>query len=129
MRPYSRMSFELTRSTSVRAFTRVPLPLAFLQGCGSPMPKNQDFADRLYADLQASGVRCWFAPKDIPIGARVREAIDDGIRDKDRLLLIWSEDSVSSSWVEKDRILPAMAALRRTRGDESTIFGTSEVWV
>ena len=47
-------------------------------------------------------MRCWFAPKDIPIGARVREAIDDGIRDKDRLLLILSEESVSSSWVEKE---------------------------
>ena len=26
---------------------------------------DQEFADRLYADLQAKGVRCWFAPHDI----------------------------------------------------------------
>jgi hypothetical protein len=58
--------------------------------------------DRLYADLQSNGVRCWFAPKDIPIGARVRDAIDEGIRDKDKVLLILSKQSVSSSWVEKE---------------------------
>lgn len=27
--------------------------------------KDQEFADRLHADLQAKGVRCWFAPHDI----------------------------------------------------------------
>lgn len=102
------------------------LPLEFLRGCGLPDPtiaelsqpkrraptycscfisyssRNQDFADRLYADLQAHGVRCWFAPRDIPIGARVRDAIDEGIREKERVLLILSEHSVSSSWVEKE---------------------------
>ncbi len=27
--------------------------------------KDQSFAERLYADLQANGVRCWFAPEDM----------------------------------------------------------------
>ena len=63
-----------------------PLPLAFLRGVGLPdnlidyLPsllnqpiqfyscfisyssKDQEFADRLHADLQNKGVRCWFAP-------------------------------------------------------------------
>jgi hypothetical protein len=30
--------------------------------------KDQPFADRLYGDLQANGVRCWFAPHDIQGG-------------------------------------------------------------
>jgi len=31
--------------------------------------KDQEFADRLYADLQAKGVRCYLASKDIQVGA------------------------------------------------------------
>jgi len=62
------------------------IPEAFLRGCGVPeefiayigsiverpieyyscfisySTKDQEFADPLYADLQAKGVRCWFAP-------------------------------------------------------------------
>jgi len=30
--------------------------------------KDQEFAERLHADLQAKGVRCWFAPEDMPGG-------------------------------------------------------------
>jgi hypothetical protein len=102
------------------------LPLEFLRGCGLPdsliaealkprretaqycscfisySSKDQDFADRLYVDLQSKGVRCWFAPKDIPIGAKVRDAIDEGIREREKVLLIFSEHAVSSSWVEKE---------------------------
>jgi len=29
--------------------------------------KDQAFAERLHADLQNKGVRCWFAPHDLPI--------------------------------------------------------------
>src|ERR1700687_3129063 len=71
-----------------------PLPIPFLRGVGLPdrlidyLPslfdqaiqhyscfisystKDQDFADRLHADLQNKGVRCWFAPHDLPIGRK-----------------------------------------------------------
>jgi TIR domain len=33
----------------------------------SYLTKDQEFADRLYADLQNKGVQCWFAPHDLPI--------------------------------------------------------------
>src|SRR6185436_14620160 len=42
--------------------------------------KDQAFADRLHADLQAKGVRCWLAPHDLPIGAKILDAIDEAIR-------------------------------------------------
>ncbi|HEX5106252.1 MAG TPA: toll/interleukin-1 receptor domain-containing protein, partial [Pirellulaceae bacterium] len=42
--------------------------------------KDQDFADRLYADLQARGVRVWFAPHDIQGGRKIHEQIDEAIR-------------------------------------------------
>jgi uncharacterized protein YjbI with pentapeptide repeats len=33
--------------------------------------KDQAFADRLYADLQNKGVRCWFAPHDVQGGRKL----------------------------------------------------------
>jgi hypothetical protein len=103
-----------------------PLPLSFLRGCGLPdtlieyLPsilnqpiqfyscfisystKDQQFADRLHADLQNKGVRCWFAPHDIAGGRKVHEQIDEAICVYDRLLLILSEHSMGSSWVETE---------------------------
>jgi len=64
--------------------------------------KDQNFAERLHADLQAKGVRCWFAPHDIQGGKTIQEQIDQAIRRYDRLLLILSEQSVNSGWVETE---------------------------
>jgi hypothetical protein len=46
--------------------------------------KDEEFAKRLHADLQAVHVRCWFAPKDLKIGERFRPS------------------SVASPWVETE---------------------------
>jgi uncharacterized protein YjbI with pentapeptide repeats len=64
--------------------------------------KDEEFARRLYADLQNEGVRCWFAPEDLKIGDRFRVRIDESIRLYDKLLLVLSESSVASGWVEKE---------------------------
>jgi TIR domain len=64
--------------------------------------KNHEFAERLYADLQNKGVRCWFAPEDIKIGDKFRQRIDESIRLHDKLLLILSGHSISSPWVEEE---------------------------
>jgi hypothetical protein len=87
-----------------------PLPLKFIRGVGLPerlinsLPsllgkdeyhscfisystKDQECAERLHADLQNKGVRCWFAPHDLPIGAKTRDAIDKEIKLRDKLLL------------------------------------------
>ena len=60
------------------------------------------FAERLYADLQNKGVRCWFAPHDLPIGAKTWDAIDEAIRHREKLLVILSEASIASNWVEDE---------------------------
>jgi hypothetical protein len=112
-----------------------PLPLAFLRGCGLPdkwieyLPsllnqpiqhyscfisyssKDEDFAKRLYADLQDKGVRSWYAPHDLPIGAKTWDAIDEAIKLRDKLLLILSENSIASDWVE-DEVSKAFAEER-----------------
>jgi uncharacterized protein YjbI with pentapeptide repeats len=108
--------------------SRGNIPEKFLRGCGIPesfivqipalvaaiqpiqfyscfisySSKDEEFAKRLYADLQNEGVRCWFAPEDLKIGERFRVRIDESIRLYDKLLLVLSENSVSSQWVEKE---------------------------
>lgn len=64
--------------------------------------KDEAFAKRLYADLQSHDVRCWFAPEDMKIGSKIRHSIDESIRLYDKLLLILSDDSVKSQWVEHE---------------------------
>ncbi len=61
--------------------------------------RDQDFADRLYNDLQRNGVRCWFAPHDIQGGRKLHEQIDEAIKVYDKLLLILSDESMNSEWV------------------------------
>lgn len=64
--------------------------------------KDMEFTKKIYEDLKARGVRCWFAPEDMKIGDKFRVRIDDEIRSYDRLLLVLSKNSVSSTWVAKE---------------------------
>jgi len=63
---------------------------------------NYTFGERLWADLQAKGVRRWFAPHDVKGGRKLHEQIDEAIRRHDKLLLILSEHSMSSEWVKTE---------------------------
>jgi uncharacterized protein YjbI with pentapeptide repeats len=64
--------------------------------------EDQEFAERLHADLQARGVRCWFAPEDIQGGRKLHEQIEQAIRHYDKLLLVLSEHSMGSEWVKTE---------------------------
>lgn len=109
-----------------RTIQKSSLPFSFLRGCGLPdnlidyLPslwnqaiqfyslfisyshKDEEFAQRLHADLQAKGVRCWFARHEIKAGRKIHEQIDEAIRIYDRLLLILSPDSMNSEWVKTE---------------------------
>lgn len=74
--------------------------------------KNQAFADRLHADFQNNNVRCWLATEDLKIGDKFRTSIEESIRMHDKLLLILSETSVASPWVESE-VESAMERERR----------------
>jgi uncharacterized protein YjbI with pentapeptide repeats len=134
------------------------LPISFLRGCGLPdnlidyLPslrgdaiefyscfisysgKNQMFAERLHADLQDKGVRCWFAPHDLPIGAKTWDAIDEAIRLRDKLLVVLSKPSLESDWVE-DEVTKAYAE-ERSRKEvvlfpiriDNAVISTNEPW-
>ncbi len=80
--------------------------------------KDQNFAERLHADLQGKGVRCWFAPKDLTIGDKIRPRLDESIRLYDKLLLVLSEHSVISQWVEQE----AETALEKERNEQRTVL-------
>jgi hypothetical protein len=77
-------------------------PIEFFSCFISYSTKDQQFADRLYVDLQARGVRCWFAPEDLKIGDRFQERIEESIRLFDKVMIVLSEASVQSRWVERE---------------------------
>ena len=62
--------------------------------------KDQNFAELLHADLQARGIRCWFAPQNIQGGRKIDKQINEAIRVCDKLLLILSDASMNSNWVK-----------------------------
>lgn len=64
--------------------------------------KDIDFAQKLYADLQNKGVRCWYASEDMKIGDKTWDSIYHYIRMRDSVLIIFSADSMASNWVENE---------------------------
>jgi hypothetical protein len=80
---------------------------------------DQEFADRLHDDLQAKGVRCWFAPHDVKAGEKLDEQIDEAIRLHDKLLLILSPDSIKSEWVKTEI---SKARKREVRENKRVLF-------
>jgi hypothetical protein len=64
--------------------------------------KDERFAERLYADLQTKGVRCWYAPEDLKPGDKFRARIDEAIRKHEKLLLILSKNAIESDWVQTE---------------------------
>lgn len=77
-------------------------PIQFYSCFISYSSKDQSFVERLYADLQNKGVRCWFAPIDLRIGEEIRVGIDESIRVHDKLLIVLSKHSIESEWVKKE---------------------------
>jgi uncharacterized protein YjbI with pentapeptide repeats len=118
------------------------IPESFLQGCGAPeqfitfarsllsrpvefyscfisySSHDQAFAERLHADLRANNLRCWFAPEDLKIGDRFQEQIEQSIRLFDKVMIILSESSVQSRWVERE----VSAAREREERENRTVL-------
>ena len=135
------------------------IPEVFLRGCGVPeefivymrslvgkaidfyscfiscSSEDDDFAQRLYADLQAKNVRCWKFDENAKWGEPVWGEIDTAIRHYDKLVVICSKDSLQSQPVirEIERALQKEfgSAARRSRnparihhrGTEVTEYG------
>lgn len=102
------------------------IPDHFLRGCGVPedfitlipsltiepfqfykcfishSTKDHLFCDRLYADLQSKGVRCWYFPEDARWGRSVWGEIDKPIKTYDKLILVCSKQSLNSPVVLRE---------------------------
>lgn len=83
--------------------------------------KDETLARRLHADLQANGVRCWFAPEDMKIGDKIRARIDEAIHLQEKLLLLLSKHSLESNWVE-DEVEAALEKEQRQQRDVLDLF-------
>jgi hypothetical protein len=60
------------------------------------------FAERLYTDLQMNGIRCWFGPQHMEGGKKIHEQIDEAIHVYERLLVLLSNESMRSPWVQEE---------------------------
>lgn len=104
------------------------IPEAFLRGCGldesfinkisslfeaarssepptffiSYSSKDEEFTRLLYSRLQKAKVSVFFAPEDIKAGMKLYDQIERAIQLHDRLLLVLSENSLKSNWVETE---------------------------
>lgn len=118
------------------------IPDSFLSGCGVPndlvtfgkslvsrtigfyscfisySSKDEPFAKQLRSELHARGIRSWFAPEDLKIRDRFPERIEESIRLHDKLLVILSENSVNSAWVERE----VQAAVEKEHRQGATVL-------
>jgi uncharacterized protein YjbI with pentapeptide repeats len=118
----------------MKALVAAMSPIEFYSCFISYSSKDQEFAERLHADLRGKNVRCWFAPEDLKIGDRLRPAFDEAIRVHDKLMVLLSEHSVSSPWVEKE-VETAFEKERREKrtvlfpiGLDDAVMETNEAW-
>jgi hypothetical protein len=117
------------------------IPESFLRGCGVPdsmieyahalvaaerpidyyscfisySSEDEALAERLYADLQMRGVRCWLAPHDLTPGDVIVRGIDEAIRLHDKVVLLLSEAAVMSRWVRYEVDLACTREAREGR--------------
>jgi len=61
---------------------------------------DQEIAHHLCIDLQRSGVHCWLGAEDLKIKYGIHLNLSETLDINDRVLLIISESSIMSSWIE-----------------------------
>ena len=64
--------------------------------------KNQEHAEAALRLLKSEGIVVWMAPYDIPAGSKYAYVINDAIQKSSCMLLLLSEQSQKSEWVEKE---------------------------
>ncbi|HEX4998952.1 MAG TPA: TIR domain-containing protein [Terriglobia bacterium] len=64
--------------------------------------KDTPWAESACSTLEANGVRCWMAPRDIPEGVEYPAALADALRSSRALVLIFSASSNESPQVQRE---------------------------
>jgi len=115
------------------------IPESFLRGCGVPEEfityahslvtdpvqyqscfisyshKDEEFAKRLHAKMQQEKLRVWYAPEHMKGGAKIHEQIELAIQVHARLLLVLSQESMSSEWVNHEIFTARQREVREKR--------------
>jgi hypothetical protein len=79
-------------------FNQLPYHSVFI----SYSTADEAFCQKLYDALSDSGMRVWFAPHDVLPGRKIEHQISGAIEQYDKLLLVLSDASMQSQWVETE---------------------------
>ncbi|HXI23469.1 MAG TPA: toll/interleukin-1 receptor domain-containing protein [Pyrinomonadaceae bacterium] len=85
--------------TQIPALIASVSPIQFQSCFISYSHRDEEFAKRLHAAMRAENLRVWFAPEEMKGGKKLHEQIFQAIQIQDKLLLVLSENSMSSEWV------------------------------
>lgn len=80
--------------------------------------KDERFVNSLRRELEREAIQTWYAPRDLSIGSRIRNQLDEAIIKSAKLVLVLSRASLSSDWVEQE----VEAALERERKEKISIL-------
>jgi len=61
-----------------------------------------EFAHRLASDLEARGIRVWFAEWDIDYGDDIVQEIENGLDETTKFLIVLSPEAVDRKWVRQE---------------------------
>lgn len=64
--------------------------------------KNTTTAQAICHELEDNGIKCWMAPRDIPVGSKYASVITRAIKECKAVVLVFSEQSAISPWVESE---------------------------
>jgi len=137
---------EISISTLYRS--QGQLPDAFMRGCGAPesmiehvraisgkpydylsciishSTRDRKFVERLYADLQTQGIRCWLCPDTLKSNRYIDQHFDRTTQCCEKMLLIVSETSMKGEWLKSTVI---KGVQREAREGQHLLFPVSLV--
>jgi uncharacterized protein YjbI with pentapeptide repeats len=110
-------------------------PIQFVDCFLSYAGEDRVFAERLFKDLRAKGVQCWYDQENAVPGDDIKGTLRREIHVRDKMILVLSENSITKPWVfmeatrameeEESRKKPVLIPIRL----DDTIFDKHGDWV
>lgn len=106
---------EVAAMTAAADQKRADYPRVFI----SYSSADEAFAAQLYEALAEFGVDAWFAPESMRGGRKIHEQLEAAIAERDKIILVLSDDSMKSRWVASE---VQWAAGREIESDQQILF-------